>query len=267
VDSLEKIAELLKTYYSPIQLIEHKYRSKVTAIGLLKGALFTAPEYLEPYYARLKSYKGLIRDHTDNMKLAENIAINIFSQNIKSLLENYKKTGQDDRTELLNRFISLIHRNCENASPERITPVRKSFVEKYTNDKHFFQLSVFIIRNYLDSSEKYDILADMIVKRCLSGITQEDVTKRSDSSQFNYFVYGIYSKVELTNIYNITVRVKGGNAKPLKYFTKLSVLARAIMNQVKDNSVTINFFGQLWEPYEEIKSLFGKNTNITILFY
>jgi hypothetical protein len=70
VDPLEKIAELLKTHYSPIKMIETKYRAKVIAIGLLKGALFNSPEFLEPYYHRLLSYKGLIRDHTDNMKLA-----------------------------------------------------------------------------------------------------------------------------------------------------------------------------------------------------
>jgi hypothetical protein len=267
LDPLEKIAELLKTYYNPIQMIEHKYRTKVTAIGLLKSAMFNTPEYLEPYYHRLLSYKGLIRDHTDNMKLAENIAANIFIDNINTLIENFKRTGRESDAKLLDLIITLIYPNSENSTDIQKKSMRKSFAEKYNTKQPVAALATYILRNYLNSEEKYDRLADMIVKRCLTGISQEDVSKRIVSADFNYFVYGLYSRAEATNIYNISLRTKDNEVQQLKYFTKSTVLARSVINQAGSKSATVNFFGSLWEPFEEIKKLFLKNTNIVVMFY
>ena len=85
---LENLADLFVIYYQPIQMIEHKYKTKITAVGLLKSANLSSPGYLEPYYQRLKSYKGLIKDHTDNFKLASDITIDILSDMIKNLFIN-----------------------------------------------------------------------------------------------------------------------------------------------------------------------------------
>jgi hypothetical protein len=266
LDALEKIAELLKRYYNPIQMIEHKYRTKVTAIGLLKEAQFNTPEYLEPYYHRLLSYKGLIRDHTDNMKLAENIARSIFTENIKALLENFRRTARESDAGLLDLVITLFYPNLESATDQQKRAMRKSFSEKYAAEEHAAALGTYVQRNYLDTAEKYDRLADMIVKRCLTGITQEDVSKRISNADYNYFVYAIYSRTEATNIYSITL-MHQGEVNPLKYFTKSAVLARSVINQVMTKSATVNFFGQPWEPFDEIKKLFAKSTNIVVMFY
>jgi hypothetical protein len=266
VDPLEKIAELLKTYYNPIKAIEHKYRMKVTAIGLLKNALFNTPEYLEPYYHRLLSYKGLIRDHTDNMKLAENVSANIFIENINTLLLCYRKFEKESDVALLDAIITLVYPGSENATVQKKRANRANFTAKYKTRDQISALAAYILRNYLDSTDKYDRLADMIVKRCLSGISQEDVSKQISSSEYNYFVYGIYSRMEARNIYNISLSICS-EVKTLKYFTKISVLARSVINQVGAKSTTINFFGQLWESFDDVKKQFEKNTNIVLMFY
>ncbi len=266
MDPLEKIAELLKTHYSPIKAIESKYRTKVIAIGLLKNSLFNTPEYLEPYYQRLLSYKGLIRDHTDNMKLAMHISAKILIENISALLESCAKGGRQPDIALLDTFMSLVYPGCDAAPPEQKRAARGTFLAKYKTKEQVSSLAAYVLRNYLDSADKYDRLADAIVKRCLSSISHDDVAKQVTSSDYNYFVYGIYSRAEATNIYNITLRVRS-EVQALKYFTKISVLSRSIINQVGTKSTTINFFGQLWEPLNEIQKLFAKNPNISLLFY
>jgi hypothetical protein len=101
---------------------------------------------------------------------------------------------------------------------------------------------------------------------CLTGITQEEVMKKISSSEFNFFVYGIYSKAEAANLYNINLNTKDG-VQPMKFFTKASILARTVINLVQDHPATVNFFGELFETFEEIKALFSKHKNILVMFY
>ena len=80
IDPLDMIADILINYYPPIGNIEHKYRTKVTAIGLLKSVKMATPEYLLPFYERLMSYKLLIKNLTDNFMLSTNSSVKIFTQ-------------------------------------------------------------------------------------------------------------------------------------------------------------------------------------------
>ena len=68
-ETLDKIADLLIKYFPPIGNIEHKYRTKVTAIGLLKTSNMISQQFYKPYYERLMSYKILVKNLMDNFKV------------------------------------------------------------------------------------------------------------------------------------------------------------------------------------------------------
>jgi hypothetical protein len=263
---LDCIANLLIAYYKPIQLIEHKYKTKVIAIGLLKIAQFHESIYIDPYKERLVSYKSLIKDHTDNLKMAEHITINIFSDMLNTLFINYLKGNKRIEARLLDNIIVLFNRQYENQSEETMKTARKNFIQKYRRNSAKQLLAHYLINKYLNKPEHYDILAAMIVKRCLIGVTQEEVKRRITSSVYNYYIYGIYSRVEVTNIYNITLQTPDG-VQPMKYFTKIQSLARSIINTVGEHKTTVNFFGQIFDPFIEIEKLYSKSPHITLMYY
>jgi hypothetical protein len=263
---LEQLADLFIIYYAPIQMIEHKYKTKITAIGLLKSAEMISPSYLGPYYQRLKSYKGLIKDHTDNFKLASDITIDILSTLIKNLFINFLRDNRARDCRLLNQLITLMFPKYKGSTESIFEKLRKSFVMKYKSNRAIQYVAEYILKTYLNSPAKYDMLADMVVKKCLTGVTQEEVGKEIATSAFNFFVYGIYSRTEATNVYNITLKTHEG-IQPIQYFTRIQSLARAIMNIAGDKHATVNFFGQLFDTYENVKKLFAKHSNIRIMFY
>lgn len=266
IDPLEKIAELMVAYYNPIQMIEHKYKTKVTAIGLLKQAQLSDPVYIDPYYHRLVSYKGLIKDHTDNLKLIKDIAIKIFAGLLKSLFGNYMEEASRRDCNLLNYIVCLMSPAQEKKSDDTMKQIRRAFVEKYNKDSALIAVSGYLLNKYLNTPDKYDILADIIVRKCLTGVTQEAVEKKIASSRYNYFIYGIYSKEEAANIYNISL-MSDNELKHLKYFIKIKSMAWSIINNVGSCLTTVNFFGKLWDTYSDIEEHFIKNTNITVMFY
>ncbi|MBN1699809.1 MAG: hypothetical protein JW881_20000 [Spirochaetales bacterium] len=266
INPLDCIANLLIAYYKPIQLIEHKYKTKVIAIGLLKIAQFADAIYLDPYKERLVSYKSLIKDHTDHFKMAEYITINIFSDILNTLFINYLKANTKKDAQLLDQLIIILNAQYENRAQALIHSVRTGFIQKYRKMSEKRLLAHFLMKKYLNKSENYDLLAAMIVKRCLIGVTQEEVEKRIASSVYNYYIYGIYSRVEVTNIYNITFQTPYG-IQPMKYFTKIQSLARSIINTVEENKTTVNFFGKIFDPFIDIEKLFSKCPNITLMYY
>ncbi|MBN2532347.1 MAG: hypothetical protein JXB88_05620 [Spirochaetales bacterium] len=263
---LEQMADLFIIYYAPIQMIEHKYKTKITAIGLLKSAEMTSPSFLEPYYLRLKSYKGLIKDHTDNFKLASDITIDILSTLIKNLFINFLRDNKPRDCRLLNQLIILMFPKYRGGQESVLKNLRKSFVTKYRTNRAIQYVAEYILNKYLNTPQKYDMLANMVVKKCLTGVSQEEVGNEIATSAYNFFIYGIYSRTEATNVYNITLKTDVG-LQPMKYFTKVQSLARAIINIVGDKQTTVNFFGQLFETYESVKNLFLKYRNIRVLFY
>ncbi|MBN2441584.1 MAG: hypothetical protein JXJ04_09555 [Spirochaetales bacterium] len=263
---LEQLADLFIMYYKPIQMIEHKYKTKITAVGLLKSADFTSPSHLEPYYQRLKSYKGLIKDHTDNLKLASEIAIDILSNIIKNLFINFLQQGQKKDCRLMNQLISLMYPKYKDAGESIMVKLRKPFVLKYKSNRAIQFLAEFLLNKYLNEPRKYDMLGNMVVKKCLTGVTQEEVGKKIATAKYNFFIYGLYSRTEATNVYNITLKTKEG-VQPMKYFTRVQALARAIINIVGDFQTSVNFFGELFETFESVKKLFEKNKNINVMFY
>ena len=137
---------------------------------------------------------------------------------------------------------------------------------KYKTNRAIQYVAEYLLKKYLNRPQKYDMLADMVVKKCLTGVTQEEVGKEIETAVYNFFIYGIYSRIEATNIYNITIKTKDG-IQPMKYFTKVQSLARAIINIVGDKQTSVNFFGKLWETYESVKKLFIKHRNIRVMFY
>ena len=265
-DPLEKIAEIMTWYYRPIQMIEHKYRTKVTAIGLLKSAHLNTPNYLEPYLQRLISYKELIKDHTDNMKMAEETSQMIFKKIVKDIFKKNQEAGIRQDYVAMNHIITLIYPKYNGYPEKSLGALNQQFLAKYNSDANHEKISTTILGGYLNTSEKYDYLADNIVKKCLTGVTQEEVLRRISTAVYNFFVYGIYSRREATDIYNITLKTRN-TVVPMKYFTKIQSLARTIINKVGSYKSTVNFFGKRWDDVQEINKLFRKNANIVVMYY
>lgn len=263
---LEQIADFFITYYQPFQMIEHKYKTKITAIGLLKKVDRSDPIYIDPYYQRLKSYKGLIKDHTDNFKLASDITIDILSMIIKNLFVNFLRDNKKRDCILLNNLIALMFSKHRTSHESVLRKLRKPFVMKYKTNRAIQYVAEYLLKRYLNSPRKYDMLADIVVKKCLTGVTQEEVMKEIGAAAFNFFIYGIYSRAEVTNIYTITLKTEVG-LQQMKYFTKIKSLARAVINMVGDKKTTVNFFGKLFDSIDTIKKLFTKYSNIKVMFY
>ena len=51
------------------------------------------------------------------------------------------------------------------------------------------------------------------------------------------------------------------------FFTKINLLARAVINEVDSEPATVSFFGTLKDDYDDIRKLFGKSPGIRILFF
>ena len=266
IDPLDKIAEIMTWYYKPIQMIEQKYRNKVTAIGLLKSAHMSAPNYLEPYLQRLLSYKELIKDHTENLKMAEQIALQIFIRIVQEIYKKNLNTGTREDLIALNHIITLVYPQYNKYPENALEQLNKQFLSRYKSFENIHKIVSSILSHYLNSPEKYDELAAKIVKRCLTGVTREDVLKHISTAVYNFFIYGIYSRKEATDIYNITLKTRN-NLVPMEYFTKMQYLARTVINKVGNYKATVNFFGKRWDDEEEINKFFRRNENITVMFY
>jgi hypothetical protein len=265
-NELNKIADILIRYYKPVEMIEHKYRTKVTAIGLLKSANLRTPDYLDPYLERLASYKNLIKDHFDNFKLAKATVVRIFYEILDQVYREIMAVGGQKEYQTLDNFIMLTYPRFMDAPEEKLREPRKVFLAKYRTPEAMQRISSQIIDTYLDAPAKYDQLAEQIVKTCLTAVTQEEVFRRIHAAVYNFFVYGIYSRREAADIYTISLKIKE-QVIPMKYFTKVSSLARAIINKVGKYMTTVNFFGKIWDSHDEIDKLFEKSLNIKVMYY
>lgn len=253
-------------YYRPVEMIEHKYRTKVTAVGLLKSAEMHSPDYIEPYYQRLLSYKIMIKDHTDNLKMAAQIAVKIFSDIILQVFKKNMSGGGDQDHRCLNYIITLLYPKYNNTPDSAFLSLREHFISKNNSMTEINKIALHMLKSYFTSPGHYDALAHKIVKKCLTGVTQEQVFNRIANAVYNFFVYGMYSRAEATDIYNITCKTKN-SIIPMKYFTRVQSLARTVINKVGTYMTTVNFFGKIWDEYEEINALFRKTPNITVMYY
>lgn len=265
-ECLDKIANIMINYYKPFRMIEYKYKEKVTAIGLLKKAQMGFPNYLLPYYEKLMDYKLLIKDHTDNLKMAHNIAMEMFKNILQDVFRDGIKKDNPKSMLVFNYIIALLFPQYQNADQKILEEMKQLLLTKYNSPDKIRLLAEKLLTRHLDIEDKYDLLAKIIVNKCLSGITLEDVSKINHGTLYNFYVYGIFSKSESRNIYNVNVQVKN-EIRSLKFFTKIKLLAWAVMNMVSNYEATINFFGNIFDDRQEIEKLFSKNSNIILNFY
>ena len=106
----------------------------------------------------------------------------------------------------------------------------------------------------------------MIVKKCLTGIKQEDVIKKLAGSIYNFLVYGYYDQKRMQLVYEIASKHKNKIERHEPFF-KLQILSRFIISTVQSFKTTVNFFGPRIDNFDEIKDLFKKKQSISILFF
>lgn len=265
-DPLERLGKLLIDYYPPIEIIEHKYRTKVTAVGLLKNAGLNKAQYIEPYYQRLMGYMLLVKDHIDHMKLSLSVSFDVFRQIFQRILNDF--TGREGlrNSSALDMLIELVHPQLVGASLETMKKIREEFVNEFNSHAGINQITTLLHKSYLNSSEMYDLLAQHIVRRCLTGVKQEDIVERLANSVFNYFVYGYHAQREGGFIYEVFLKSKG-RLIPKDYFTRVSFLARLVISEAEDHATTVNFFGRVMDEYDEIRMQFSRKPNISVLFF
>ena len=187
---LEQIAELLIKYYPPIGNIEHKYQTKVTAIGLLKSANLVNPEFYNPYYGRLKSYKSLIIDLLENFQLSTRASQEIFTDIVYNIINDVNLSPEEvHKSPHVISLMFLISPKLADIDKIAVYSYSRKFVTNALNENAYEKMAKYIIDNFLVSENQYDEIATLIVKKCLTGIKQEDVIKKLAGSIYNFFVY------------------------------------------------------------------------------
>jgi hypothetical protein len=267
-DLLDRTAILFIKYYPPIDNIAHKYKTKVTAIGLLKQINLVGPDYFMPYYERLMSYKLLVKDLVDNIKISEEAALKIMTDIIHHILttqglpppENFEASD-------VCALMRLVYPKLREATLEQIYELSPKFLDFLKKDTSCQQVATNILRNFLKTTEQYDLLAQKIVKMCLTRTQQEEVMKRMESSIYNFFIYFIFDKRQMNYQYETYFRFRNGLVTRLDPFVNTKVLSRAIINQVGGYMTTVNFFGSRLNNYDELRELFKKNQNIMLMFF
>jgi hypothetical protein len=267
IDYLDLIADILIKYYPPIGNIQHKYVTKVTAIGLLKSANLMKPEYSLPYYERLKSYKGLVQNLMDNFKMTNIVALKIFAEIICAIIgdertrpeERYKSPSFLSLTQLLNPGLG------DRDSAGLLNQSRQLFGALSDTDR-CERAAAAIIDQYLQDQARYDELARKIVKKCLTEVTQESVLHSLETATYVFFVYA-YFDVRLRQLrFEICYRHKK-NIEQLEPFFNVKMLSRSIISLVNSERTVVNFFGERIQNYDEIRAFFAKNPNITVMFF
>lgn len=264
---LEQIAELLIRYYPPIGNIEHKYKTKVTAIGLLKTANLVNPEFFNPYYERLKSYKALIVDLLENFQLSSSASQDIFTDIIYNVVNDVNLPPDEAyKSPQVIAIMQLVSPKLQDTDKITLYQYSKKFIVSASKENACERMARFIIGKYLTGSQKYDDIATLIVKKCLTEIKQEDVAKKLSESIFNFFVYGYFDHKRVQLIYEIASK-QSNRVERHEPFFKLQILSRFIISKVQSYKTTVNFFGPRIDNFDEIKGYFKKKQNISIMFF
>jgi hypothetical protein len=264
---LEQIAELLIRYYPPIGNIEHKYKTKVTAIGLLKTANLVNPQFFNPYYDRLKSYKSLIVDLLENFQLSSRASQEIFTDIIYNVVNDVNLPPEEAyKSPHVISLLTLVSPKLADMDTRSLYQYSKKFIVNSGKENACEKMAKYIIDNYISESRKYDDIATLIVKKCLTEIKQEDVAKKLAESIFNFFVYGYFDHKRVQLVYEIASKHKNKVERHEPFF-KLQILSRFIISKVQSFKTTVNFFGPRIDNYDEIKDFFKKKQNISVMFF
>lgn len=267
IDPLDLIADILIKYYPPIGNIEHKYITKVTAIGLLKSVNISKPEYVTPYYERLKSYKGLVQNLMDNFKMTNIVALKIFGEIIARIHDD-ESFLPEDRAES-PQFLSiviLLNPNLGAGESVHLLETAKKLHPSLGTMEMCEKTAASIIDRHLADQDRYDELAQRIVRKCLTGVKQEAVLKQLEAAEYVFFVYA-YFDVRMRQLrYEITYR-HSKNVEQLEPFFHLKMMSRSIISLVGSQRTIVNFFGERIQNYDEIRQFFVKTPHISILFF
>jgi hypothetical protein len=266
VDYLDLIADILIKYYPPIGNIQHKYVTKVTAIGLLKSANIVKPEYFAPYYERLKSYKGLVQMLMDNFKMTNIVALKIFSEIIGGIVGDEKiDPGKRHKESAFLSLVVLLNPKLGEKDSALLAQSRLVY-ESLCGAGRCEKAAAVIIDQYLPDQGKYDELAQKIVKKCLTEVTQEAVLKNLETAEYIFFVYAYFDARMRQLRYEISYK-HNKNIEQLEPFFNVKMLSRSIISLVAEQRTIVNFFGERVQNFDEIRQFFIKNPNITVMFF
>ena len=152
-------------------------------------------------------------------------------------------------------------------APTELYPFAKSLlVNLFQKQEAVKQVAEQIVKNYLSEGLHYDTLAQIIVKKCLIGIKQEEVLKRLAGAVYTFFVYAYFDPQKHQLRYEIAFKHEK-IIERLEPFFHVKMLARAIHSKSSSYRTIVNFFGTRITNYDEIKSHFKKHQNITVMFF
>jgi hypothetical protein len=267
IDYLDLIADILIKYYPPIGNIQHKYVTKVTAIGLLKSANITRQEYYLPYYERLKSYKGLVQSLMENFKLTNIVALKIFTDIICAMLDDEKvEAGERHQAPSFLSLTLLLNPQLGDKDTAGLLAQSRSLYDSLSDFERCERAAAAVIDQHLREQGRYDELAQKIVKKCLTEVTQEAVLKNLETAVYIFFVYA-YFDVRMRQLrFEISYK-HNRNIEQIEPFYNLKVLSRAIISLVTSERTIVNFFGERIRNFDEIRAFFSKNPNITVMFF
>jgi hypothetical protein len=267
IEPLEIIAELLIKYYAPIGNIEHKYKTKVTAIGLLKSADMIDSMFYAPYYDRLMGYKLLVKNLMDNFKLSRDISKNILADIVWQIAHDEAIPEQERyKSPLLILLVLLLNPEFEKQGKEQIFMVSKKFLANLNDMEACLKVADYVSLHFLDLENSFNELSQKIVKKCLTGVKQEQVMERLEGAVYNFFVYAYYDQPKRQLRYEIAYQYRNTKER-IEPFFNLKMVARSIISRVAKYKTNVNFFGPRISNFDEIRGFFNKYSNINVMFF
>jgi hypothetical protein len=124
----------------------------------------------------------------------------------------------------------------------------------------------YVSTHFLDLENSFDELAQRIVKKCLTGVKQEQVIERLEGAIYNFFVYAYYDQPKRQLRYEIAYQYRNTKER-IEPFFNLKMVARSIISRVGKYKTNVNFFGPRISNFDEIRAFFSKFSNIRVMFF
>ena len=160
----------------------------------------------------------------------------------------------------------LLNPEFEKQGKEQIFTVSKNFLANLKDDQACLRIADYIILHFLELDNSFDELAQRIVKKCLTGVKQEQVVQRLEGAIYNFFVYAYFDQPKRQLRYEITYQYKNTKER-IDPFFNVKMVARSIISRVGRYKTNVNIFGTRITNYDEIRQFFRKYSNITVMFF
>jgi len=255
--NLDLWSSILLKYYNPLIQIEHKYRTKITAVGLLKNAKLSHPRYLSPYAMKLNNYKELLDAHwqlNDSMG-----SINgVYESVLQNMFESVDYASLNDLTRVL-------YSSLEEDSDDEFRMRKEVFENLQTDDGRKLLSDKLYGLTFFDDTH-YNEFIHSLNRICLSGLKQEEVISRIEEVTYNAYLFRLPSRTMNPSFF-LTLQDRSSITKPQDW-SCLNTVLRYVKTKIGDYYANVNVFMiEDKETLSKIRNFYESIRNINVMFY